>query len=55
MFYTLIKSALLHKAQTWGWNEYQEIEQRKGTSVKWSLGLYKRTPGYVLREKPLKG
>ncbi|KAJ3654943.1 hypothetical protein Zmor_014093 [Zophobas morio] len=51
MFDSLIKSVFMYEADIWGWREYEEIERVKEKYLKWTLGLEKYTPAYIVREE----
>ncbi|KAJ3652033.1 hypothetical protein Zmor_018034 [Zophobas morio] len=51
MFDSLIKIVFMYGTEIWGWREYEEIERVQEKYLKWTLGLEKYTPGYIVREE----
>lgn len=51
MFNALVGSIALYGAEIWGWNKEERIDRIKRKYVKWTLGLDRRTPNYILKEE----
>ena len=48
LFNSLVGSILLNGSEIWGWREFKKIESIQETYVRWSLGLHRTVPDYIL-------
>ena len=48
LYDTLVASVLLYGAEIWGWKEYEEIERLQERYIRWTLGLDRCTPWYIV-------
>ena len=51
LFDSIIKSIILYGAEVWGWREFMLIEKCQDTYFKWTMGLDRNTPNYLVREE----
>lgn len=51
MFNALIGSVALYGVEIWGWRMDERLDEIKRKSVKWILGLDRRTPNYIVLEE----
>ena len=50
-FYTLVWPVIGCGAEKWGWREREEIERLQATYIRWTLGVDRKTLGYMAREE----
>ena len=48
LYDTLVASVLLYRVEIWGWKEYEEIERLQERYIRWTLGLDRCTPWYIV-------
>ncbi len=51
LFDSLIKSVIMYGAEIWGWKERESLERVQAKYLKWTLGLEKETPEYIVLEE----
>ncbi|TGZ53811.1 hypothetical protein DBV15_10472 [Temnothorax longispinosus] len=51
LFDSLVGSVMVYGAEVWGWLEHSNVEGVEARYLRWSLGLEKCTPGYVVLEE----
>lgn len=44
-----------YDAEIWGWKERKEIEKIHERYLRWTMGVNRRTPGYIIREELKRG
>ncbi|XP_033214032.1 uncharacterized protein LOC117171088 [Belonocnema kinseyi] len=48
MFEALVRSVLMYGVEIWGWKEYEEVEKFHEKYIRWTLGLDRWTPWYIV-------
>ncbi|KAJ3621419.1 hypothetical protein MTP99_003550 [Tenebrio molitor] len=51
MFESMIESILMYESEIWGWKEQEKVEKVEGKYLRGVLGVYRETPGYIVREE----
>ena len=51
LFDTLVWTVAGYGAEIWGWKEREEMERMQEWFLRWTLGVHRRTPGYMVREE----
>lgn len=51
LFDTLVKSIISYGVEIWGWEERATLERIQNKYIKWTLGLDRCTPEYILLEE----
>jgi hypothetical protein len=51
MFESMIESILMYELEIWGWKEQEKVEKVEGKYLRGVLGVYRETPGYIVREE----
>ena len=50
LFDRLVWTVMGYGVEIWGWKERQEMESLQTRYMNWTLGLERRTPGYMSRD-----
>lgn len=51
MFDMLVWSVLSYGVEIWGWKKVSSMESMHETFLRWTMGVSKSCPGYMLREE----
>ncbi|KAK5645963.1 hypothetical protein RI129_004427 [Pyrocoelia pectoralis] len=51
IFDKLVKSVMVYGAEIWGWKEWEKMEKIQEKYWRWTLGLDRETPGYIVEEE----
>ncbi|XP_032689845.1 uncharacterized protein LOC116853082 [Odontomachus brunneus] len=49
LFDRLVWTVMKYGAEIWGWREREELERVQERFVKWTIGVKRRTPGYMIK------
>lgn len=51
MFNILVKSIFMYGVEIWGWKEREKLEALQTRYIRWTLGLERCTPKYIIVEE----
>ena len=51
IFDSLVTGVMVHGVEVWGWKEIGDLERIHKKYIKWTLGLDRETPDYIILEE----